>query len=147
MLKTLLDVIIVEDNPAYIETTLDALRENHLANKVEILKDGKVAIDYIFGQGQYSGFDICEGPALILLGLGLPKIDGIEILSCIRSDERRKNIPVIALTSSRSEQVRIKCYSLGVNGYFVRPIKFESFTRAVVEVGYHWAALRRSHPY
>ena len=143
MLKTLLDVIIVENNPADIETTMYVLRETHLANKIEVLKDGEVAIDYIFGQGKYSGFDICEGPTLILLGLGLPKIDGIEILRRIRSDEQRKNIPVIVLTSSCSDQDRIKSHRLGVNGYFVKPINFESFTRDVVRVGYHFAALSK----
>lgn len=143
MLKPLLDIIIVEDNSADIETTLEALHENHLANKVEVLNDGEAAIDYIFGQREYCGFDICEGPTLIILGLALPKIDGIEILRRIRSDERRKNIPVIVLTSSRSEEDNIRSHRLGVNGYFIKPIKVESFTDAVVRVGYHWAALQQ----
>jgi len=145
MLKPLLDIIIVEDNPADIETTLDALYENRLINKVEVLKDGEVAIDYIFGQRIHRRFDIFEGPTLILLSLRLPKIDGIEILRRIRSDGLRKNIPVIVLTSSRSDQDRLQSFRLGVNGYFVKPIKFERFVNSVVQVGYHWAS-RKSRP-
>jgi len=143
MIKTLLDVLLIDDNPADIELTLLALRENHLANKVKVLKDGEAAIDYIFGQGKYSDFDICEGQTLILLDIGLPKIDGIEILRRMRSDERRKNLPVIVLTSSESDQDRIESYHLGVNAYLVKPIEFASFTHAVIQVGYYWAVLSK----
>jgi two-component system, response regulator len=146
MIKTLIDIILVEDNPADIEMTLDALRENHLANRVKVLKDGQQAVNYIFREGEYTGCGICDQPVLILLDLNLPKISGIEILKRIRSDERTKNIPVAVLTSSRSDKDRIESYNLGVNSYIVKPVEFENFAHAVAQIGYYWVALNKS-PY
>ena len=144
MIKTILDIILVEDNAADVEMTLDALRQNNLANRVKVLKDGEEASDYIFRQGEYSDCGICESPALILLDLHLPKISGIEILKRIRSEERTKKIPVVVLTSSSQDQDRIESYKLGVNSYIVKPVEFESFAQAVAQIGYYWVIMNKS---
>jgi two-component system, response regulator len=143
MLEFILDIILVEDNPADVELTLDALRENHIANRVKVLRDGEEAINYIFRRGEHSDCGICERPALVLLDLNLPKIGGIDILKRIRSDERTKKIPVVVLTSSRLDQDRIESYDLGVNSYIVKPVEFENFTHAVAQIGYYWAVLNK----
>jgi two-component system response regulator len=143
MRENILDIILVEDNAADRELTLDALRENNLANRVKVLRDGEEAVQYIFRTGEYSDCGICEHPALILLELKLPKIDGIEILKRIRSDERTKSIPVVVLTSSVSEHDRIESYRLGVNSYIVKPVEFDNFARAVVQIGLYWAVLNK----
>ncbi len=144
MINTMLDIILVEDNPADIEMTLDALKENNLANRVKVLKDGQEAVDYIFRQGEFSTCGICERPVLILLDLNLPKIDGLEILRRIRADERTKSIPVVVLTSSPQDQDRIECYHLGVNSYIVKPVEFENFAKVVAHIGFYWVALNKS---
>jgi two-component system, response regulator len=137
----MLDIILVEDNPADREMTLDALRGNHLANRVKVLKDGEEAVNYIFRQGEYSDCGICEHPVLILLDLKLPKIDGIEILRRIRSDERTRKIPVVVLTSSHLDADRIESYRLGVNSYIVKPVEWGNFADAVAQIGLYWAVL------
>ena len=146
MIENILDVILVEDNPADVELTLDALRENHLANRVKVLRDGEEAVDYIFGTGPYKDCGICAHPKLILLDLNLPKIDGLEILRKIRSDERTRTIPVVILTSSLADRDRIESYKLGVNSYIVKPVGFDNFAYAVAQIGLYWALLNKS-PY
>jgi two-component system response regulator len=143
MIDGMLDIILVEDNPADLEMTLDALRENHIANRVKVLKDGEDAVNYIFRQGEYSDCGICEHPALILLDLQLPKIDGLEILRRVRSDERTKEIPVVVLTSSRLDADRFESYRLGVNSYIVKPVEWENFAQAVAQIGLYWAVLNK----
>jgi len=144
MINTVLDIILVEDNPADIEMTLEALKENNLANRVKVLKDGQEAVDYIFRQGEHSTCGICERPVLILLDLKLPKIDGLEILRRIRADERTKSIPVVVLTSSPQDRDRIECYDLGVNSYIVKPVEFDNFAKVVAHIGFYWVALNKS---
>jgi two-component system, response regulator len=143
MIENLLDIILVEDNPADIEMTLDALKENNIANRVKVLKDGEEAVNYIFRQGEDGDYCICGHPALILLDLNLPKISGIEILRRIRAEERTKKIPVVVLTSSRLDWDRIESYNLGVNSYIVKPVEFENFTQAVAQIGLYWAVLNK----
>ncbi|PKN17150.1 MAG: two-component system response regulator [Deltaproteobacteria bacterium HGW-Deltaproteobacteria-6] len=144
MINTVLDIILVEDNPADIELTMDALKENNLANRVKVLKDGQEAVDYIFRQGAQSDCGICDHPTLILLDIHLPKIDGLEILRRIRDDERTKSIPVVILTSSQLDQNRIESYQLGVNSYIVKPVEFDNFTKVVAHIGFYWVALNKS---
>ena len=144
MINTVLDIILVEDNSADIEMTLDALKENNLANRVKVLKDGQEAVNYIFQQREFSNSDICKRPIIILLDLNLPKIDGLEILRRIRADARTKSIPVVVLTSSPQDRDRIECYDLGVNSYIVKPVEFENFAKVVAHIGFYWVALNKS---
>jgi Response regulators consisting of a CheY-like receiver domain and a winged-helix DNA-binding domain len=146
MMENLLDVLLVEDNAADAELTLEALRENNLANRVKVLKDGEQAVDYIFRTGPYQDCGVCDGPKLILLDLKLPKIDGLEILRRIRSNPQTQMIPVVVLTSSLEDRDRIESYKLGVNSYIVKPVGFENFSHAVAQIGLYWALLNKS-PY
>jgi two-component system, response regulator len=143
MIDTILDIILVEDSPTDVELTLDILKGNNLANRVKVLKDGEEAVNYIFRQGEYSNSGICEHPSLILLDLNLPKIDGLEILKRIRSDERTKAIPVVVLTSSPMEKDRIESYQLGVNSYITKPVAFDDFAKVVSSIGFYWAVLNK----
>ena len=143
MINSVLDIILVEDNPADVELTIDALKENNMANRVKVLKDGQEAIDYIFRQGAYQDCGICDRPSLILLDLNLPKIDGLEILRRIRSNERTKSIPVVVLTSSAMDKDRIESYHLGVNSYIKKPVEFENFARTIAEIGMYWVVLNK----
>ena len=143
MIENMLDIILVEDNPVDIELTMDALQRHNLANRVKVLKDGEEAVNYIFRKGEYSDCGICEHPALILLDLNLPKIDGLEILRRIRSDERTKAIPVVVLTSSTMDKDRIESYNLGVNSYIVKPVDFDNFAKAVALIGFYWVLLNK----
>lgn len=143
MINSMLDIILVEDNPADIELTLDALNQNNLANRVKVLKDGEEAVNYIFREGEFSDCGICEHPTLILLDLNLPKIEGLEILRRIRANERTKTIPVVVLTSSPMEKDRLESYQLGVNSYIAKPVEFDVFAKTVARIGMYWAVLNK----
>jgi len=135
------EILLVEDNPTDVELTLRALKKHSLANKVHVVTDGAEALDYIFATGAYKEREIGDKPKVVLLDLKLPKVDGLEVLSKIKSDERTKDIPVVALTSSKEEEDRIKSYKLGVNSYIVKPVDFNQFTEAVRELGLYWVLL------
>ena len=144
MKENTIEIILVEDKLADVEMTLDALKERNLANKVHVLRDGAAALDYIMNHvdcrpGKADG----HCPKLILLDLKLPKVDGMEVLRRIRSDERTKSVPVVILTSSNEERDRIKGYKLGVNSYIVKPVNFDDFTRAVAEIGCYWVLMNK----
>jgi len=143
LLEGIIDVLLIEDNPDDVELTLDALKVHKLANRVKVLRDGEEALDYIFCTGQYTDRDICARPKVILLDLKLPKIDGIEVLRRIRSDERTKTLPVVVLTSSDEQKDRIDSYELGVNSYIVKPVEFNNFAQAVADVGFYWVLLNK----
>ena len=147
MHETTIEIILVEDNPTDVEMTLAALRERNLANKVCVLKDGAAALDYIMNNVDCRPGKADEHPPkLILLDLKLPKVDGMEVLRRIRSDERTKSVPVVILTSSNEERDRIASYKLGVNSYVVKPVDFDDFARAVAEIGCYWV-LTNKPPY
>ncbi len=135
------EVLLVEDNPTDVELTLRTLKKYNLANHVEVVNDGAEALDFIFATGVYKDRKIDKKPKVILLDLKLPKVDGLEVLRKIKSDERTKDIPVVVLTSSKEEQDRIESYSLGVNSYIVKPVDFNQFTKAVSELGLYWVLL------
>jgi two-component system response regulator len=126
------EIILVEDNSDDAELTIRALKKYNLANHLLHLEDGEDAINYIFSQ------DTVKLPKLILLDLKLPKVDGLEVLRKIKSDEEKKVIPVVVLTSSKEEQDIVKSYELGVNAYIVKPVEFEGFTKAVSDLGLFW---------
>lgn len=142
---TLKRILLVEDNPNDAELTLEALAEHNLANGVEWVHDGAEALDYLYCRGKYHGHD-CSDLSVVLLDLKLPKVDGIEVLRTIKSDEKLKLLPVVVLTSSREERDMIDTYRLGVNAYVVKPVNFHDFMDAVKELGVFWALINEPPP-
>lgn len=140
------EILLVEDNMSDAELTIRALKKNNLANKLVHLEDGQEALDFIFAEGNYSERKIADTPKVILLDLKMPKINGIQVLQKIKSDERTKKIPVIVLTSSKEDPDIQECYRLGVNSYVVKPVQFEKFLQAVSELGLYWMILNQ-HPH
>jgi len=140
MTKTLKRILLVEDSPRDTELVMAALEENCLANEVIALRDGAEALDYLFRRGPFA--DCQDGrPAVILLDLKMPKVDGLEVLQAIKADPNLKSIPVVMMTSSREEQDLMRSYELGVNAYVVKPVTFAQFVEAVKQVGAFWAVL------
>ncbi len=139
--KEEVEILLVEDNPTDVELTLRALKKNNFANKVHVVTDGAEALDYLFATGAYKEREIAKKPKVVLLDLKLPKVDGLEVLKKIKSDERTKDIPVVVLTSSKEEQDRIESYNLGVNSYIVKPVDFQQFSKSVLELGLYWLLL------
>ena len=137
------DILLVEDNPRDREMTLRALSRNHLANSITTLGDGAEALDFIFCRGAYSGRSVSDTPQVIFLDLKLPKVDGIEVLRQLKSDERTKKIPVVIITSSAEDRDRVDSYELGVNSYVVKPIEFENFSKTIADLGFYWLAVNR----
>jgi CheY-like chemotaxis protein len=138
-------ILLVEDNANDAELTLEALSEHHLANEVDLVRDGAEALDYLYRRGKYTGR--ADGNlAVILLDLKLPKVDGLEVLRIIKADQRLRYIPVVVLTSSREERDVIESYRLGVNAYVVKPVNFNEFITAVKELGAFWAIINEPPP-
>ena len=137
------DILLVEDNPHDAELTLRALKKRRLANHLVWIKDGAEALDYLFGESTDGSSAVAHTPKVILLDLKLPKVDGLEVLRRLKSDERTKTIPVVVLTSSSEEQDLVKSYRLGVNSYIVKPVDFENFSEAVATMGMYWLLLNQ----
>ncbi len=138
MMTELKRILLAEDNPKDVELTLAALDEHHLANEVVVVNDGAEALDYLYRRGKFA----MRGdsyPAVVLLDLKMPKVDGLEVLRTLKGDERLRTIPIVMLTSSREEQDLVKSYKLGVNAYVVKPVDFQQFIDAVKELGAFWA--------
>jgi CheY-like chemotaxis protein len=138
-------ILLVEDDPRDVELTLTALGEYNLANEVVITRDGEKALEYLYSRGEFSTRSH-DNPAVMLLDLKLPKIDGLEVLQQIRADERLKLIPVVVLTSSHEEKDMIRSYQLGVNAYVVKPVDFHEFVNAIKELGVFWAVINEPPP-
>ena len=137
------EILLVEDNPTDAELAIRALKKNNLANKLVWVKDGAEALDFIFATGSFSGRSIENGPKVILLDLKLPKVDGMEVLQRIKSDERTRIIPVVVLTSSKEDRDVAESYKLGVNSYISKPVEFDAFARIVSELGLYWLLVNR----
>lgn len=137
------EILLVEDNPTDAELTMRALRRNNLANNVTWVKNGAEALDFVFCRGAY-GSRKNDHPKLILLDLKLPKVDGIEVLRQIKSDEGTKTIPVVVLTSSAEERDIMESYRLGVNSYLVKPVDFEQFGQTVSKAGFYWMLMNKT---
>ena len=135
------DILLVEDNPSDVELSLYALRKHKIVNQVQVARDGVDALDFLFCTGQFTDRHIEDTPRVIFLDLKLPRVDGMEVLRRVKSDERTSRIPVVVLTSSREERDLSRCYRLGVNSYVVKPIEFEKFTEVVTRLGYYWLSL------
>ena len=138
-------ILLVEDDPKDVELTLEALGDYNLANEVIVARDGEQALDYLYCRGNFAA-RTKGNPAVLLLDLKLPKVDGLEVLKEIRADERLKLIPIVVLTSSQEEKDMIRSYTLGVNAYVVKPVDFHEFINAVKELGVFWALINEPPP-
>lgn len=140
------DVLLVEDNPDDVGLVTRALKKHNLGNNLIHLPDGAEALDFLFAKGKYANRKVEQRPKVVLLDLKMPKVDGLHVLKAIRNDERTKAIPVVVMTSSAEQKDIIESYNLGVNAYVVKPLDFDSFSKAVVELGMFWLLVNQS-PY
>ena len=138
-------ILMVEDDPKDVELTLTALEEYNLANEVIVTRDGEQALDYLYCRGEYKTRS-SGNPAVMLLDLKLPKVDGLEVLKQIKSDDQVRMIPVVVLTSSKEEKDMVASYKLGVNAYVVKPVDFHEFVNAIKELGVFWAVINEPPP-
>jgi two-component system response regulator len=138
-----IDILLVEDNEYEARLALLSLKKHSLAGNLLHIKDGEYAADFIFGTGQYHGRNISNRPGVILLDINLPKLNGLEILRMIKSDERTKTIPVVLLTSSRESRDVEEGYALGANSYIVKPVEYESFNNTMKQLGLYWTVLNQ----
>ena len=136
------EILLVEDNPHDVELTLRSLQKHNLANRVQVVKDGAEALDFIFNTtGSFA--EQANHLKVILLDLKLPKVSGLEVLQRLKDDERTRTIPVVVLTSSHEDRDIEECYRLGVNSYVVKPVEFESFAKTVAEMGFYWLLVNK----
>jgi len=139
-------ILLVEDNTDDVELTLRSLRKNNISNEVVVARDGAQALDYLFATGAHADRDTNVMPAVILLDLKLPKIDGLEVLRRLRADEQTKLLPVVIVTSSKEEQDMLNGYKLGANSYVRKPVDFVQFSEAVRQLGLYWLLLNEPPP-
>jgi CheY-like chemotaxis protein len=144
-MEPLARILLVEDDPRDVELTMTALEDYNLTNEVVITHDGEEALDFLYYRGKFES-RAKQNPAVILLDLKLPKIDGLEVLEKIKSDEKLRVIPVVVLTSSREERDMVTSYKLGVNAYVVKPVDFHEFVNAIKELGVFWAIINEPPP-
>lgn len=138
------EILLVEDNPDDAGLAIRALKKQNLANNLYHLSDGAEALDFIFAKGKYAERKVEDKPKVILLDIKMPKVDGLQVLKAIREDERTKYIPVVMMTSSKEERDIIESYKLGTNSYIVKPVDFDNFSKAVVELGFYWLLLNQT---
>ncbi len=139
-------VLLVEDNEADVLLTARAFQKHNIANEIVSVSDGAEALDYLFATGKYAGRDAAMLPAVVLLDLNLPRIDGLEVLRRIREDSRTHLLPVVILTSSREDEDRLRGYSLGANAYVRKPVNFTEFAEAAKTLGLFWLVLNEPPP-
>lgn len=139
-------ILLVEDNPDDQELTLRALKKNNILNEVVIANDGVEALDYLWGTGKFAGRDLSLMPAVVLLDLKLPKIDGLQVLQKMRAKAETKLVPVVILTSSKEQRDLLDGYNLGANSYICKPVDFEKFIDAVGKLGLYWLLLNETAP-
>src|SRR5581483_5121752 len=139
-------ILLVEDNPDDAELTLLALKSNNISNEVVVARDGVEALDYLFGTGKFAGRNPTKVPAITLLDLKLPKLNGLEVLKRLRADDRTKLMPIVVLTSSKEDQDLIASYQLGCNSYVRKPVNFDEFLGAAKQLGLYWLLLNERPP-
>ena len=139
-------ILLVEDNPSDVKLTERALKQNQITNKLVHAEDGREALDYLFGSGQYADRNVRDVPALVLLDLKLPKVDGLEVLKQIRADEQTRLLPVVILTSSDQEKDIVASYKLGANSYIRKPVNFTQFAEVVRTLGFYWLLMNEPPP-
>lgn len=139
-------IMLVEDNPDDEELTLRALRKASIANNVFVARDGQEALDFLFGTGQHAGREPLTMPAVVLLDLKLPKLDGIDVLQRMRADPRTRLVPVVVLTSSSEDEDMLRSYQSGANSYVRKPIEFSEFAHAVTQLGMYWMLINQTPP-
>lgn len=148
MTETLLSqsvfILLVEDNPADAELSIRALRRGRISNPIQVLQDGVEALDFIYCRGNYAHREFSDFPKMILLDLKLPKISGLEVLKCLKSDPNTQSIPIVVLTSSAQDSDVVESYKLGVNSYIVKPVDFEQFNQAVEQLGFYWVVINKT---
>jgi two-component system response regulator len=140
-------ILLVEDNDDDVELTLRALRRNRVANRVDVVRDGAEALEYLLATGSYAGRDVRDTPNLVLLDLKLPKVGGLEVLERLREDPRTRRLPVVILTSSNVESDLARSYDLGANSYIRKPVDFTQFMETVNQLGLYWLVLNEVPPY
>ena len=145
-MNSLKRILMVEDSVNDIKLTTAALRSAGLANEIVICRDGAEALDYLYRRGAYAGRPDETCPAVVLLDLKMPKVDGLEVLARLRADARFKTLPIVMITSSAEEQDMVRSYNLGVNGYVVKPVTHDEFLAAIREVGLYWAVVNQPPP-
>jgi CheY-like chemotaxis protein len=138
-------ILLVEDNPKDLELSLLALEQSQLANSVDVARDGVEALDYLYRRGPYAQRQ-AGNPAVVLLDLKLPRLDGLQVLETVRGDAELRNVPIVMLTSSREEEDLLRSYELGVNAYVVKPMGFQDFINAIEDLGVFWAVLNEPPP-
>ena len=138
-------ILLVEDDPKDVELTLTALEEYNLANEVIVARDGEEALEYLYSRGKFQTRS-SGNPAVMLLDLKLPKVDGLEVLKQVKSEEKLRMIPIVVLTSSKEEKDMVASYKLGVSAYVVKPVDFHEFVNAIKELGVFWAVINEPPP-
>jgi CheY-like chemotaxis protein len=137
-------ILLAEDNPDDVALTMRALKKSKIMNEVVVAQDGVEALDYLFGTGKYAGRDVRALPQVVLLDLKMPRMDGLEVLQRVRSDERTKLLPVVVLTTSSEDKDRVESYKLGANSYIRKPVDFNQFVEAVQQLGLYWLVLNEA---
>jgi CheY-like chemotaxis protein len=141
--ENIIEILLIEDSKEDAEMTLRAIKKINVINNVKVITDGEEAINFIYGKGEYEGRNLPINPKLILLDLKLPKIDGLEILGILKSDNDKKTIPIVVLTSSNEENDIVESYRLGVNSYIVKPVESDNFMKAIQNIGLYWLLLNQ----
>ena len=143
-LDKVIDILLVEDSQSDAEMTIRALNKHHISNNLTHLKDGALALDFLFGTGIYTGRNTNNKPKVILLDLKMPKVNGLQVLQRIKNDDITRDIPVVILTSSKEHPDVERCYKMGVNSYIVKPVEFSNFMKAISDLGMYWLGLNQS---
>ena len=136
-------ILLVEDNPDDEALTIRALKKNNILNDVVVARDGAEALDYLFGTGKYQGRDITDLPVIVLLDLNLPKVNGHDVLEKIRQRDHTRLLPVVILTTSETEKDIVQSYAGGANSYIKKPVDFEQFSQAILQLGMYWLVLNK----